>query len=446
MFKKVLIANRGEIAVRVIAALREMGIRSVAVYSEADRECLHARLADESVCIGPPPAIQSYLNIQALIAAAEVTQSEAIHPGYGFLAENPRFAEVCHDCGLVFIGPDASMMEKLGDKIAARNLAHKAGIPILGGTLDPVADARSATALARKLRFPVILKAAAGGGGRGMRVVTDEREFEPVFLSASEEAEKAFGDGRLYLEKYLENPRHVEIQIMADRKGEVLYFPERECSIQRRHQKLLEESPSPAVTPSLRKKMGECAVKLMKMAHYEGAATVEFLLDEDGLFYFMEVNTRIQVEHPVTEEVTGVDLIQAQVAVAAGERIAPLRKRLQPLGHAIEFRINAEDPKTFVPSPGKVTGLVWPGGPGVRVDSHLYAGYTVPPHYDSLLAKIIVRGADRAEAIRRARRALSCTVVEGVKTSIPLFLRILDNAAFAQGDLSTRFLERQAIV
>jgi acetyl-CoA carboxylase biotin carboxylase subunit len=446
MFRKVLIANRGEIAVRIIAALREMGIRSVAVYSEADRECLHARLADEALCIGPAAAAQSYLNIQALIAAAEVTQAEAVHPGYGFLAENPKFAEVCHDCGLVFIGPDASMMEKLGDKISARKLARKAGIPILGGTLDPVADPKSAVALALKLRFPVILKAAAGGGGRGMRVVTDARDFEQTFLSASGEAEKAFGDGRIYLEKYLENPRHVEIQVMADKSGEVLYFPERECSIQRRHQKLLEESPSPAVHPFLRKKMGECAVKLMKEARYEGAATVEFLLDEDGQFYFMEVNTRIQVEHPVTEEVTGADLIMAQVAVAAGERIGALRKHLQPVGHAIEFRINAEDPKTFVPSPGKVTALAWPSGPGVRVDSHLYAGYSVPPYYDSLLAKLIVRGSDRAETIRRARRALSCAVIEGVKTSIPLFLRILDNAAFHQGDLSTRFLERQAIV
>ena len=446
MFKKVLIANRGEIAVRVAAALREMGIRSVAVYSEADRECLHVRMADESVCIGPAPAAQSYLNIQALIAAAEVTQAEAIHPGYGFLAENPRFAEVCHDCGLIFIGPDAGMMENLGDKISARKLAHKAGIPILGGTLDPVADTKAAMALAHKLRFPVILKAAAGGGGRGMRVVTDARDFEQTFLSASSEAEKAFSDGRLYLEKYLENPRHIEIQIMADRKGETLYFPERECSIQRRHQKLLEESPSPAVSPSLRKKMGECAVKLMKEARYEGAATVEFLLDEDGRFYFMEVNTRIQVEHPVTEEVTGTDLIIAQVAVAAGERITALRKHLQPTAHAIEFRVNAEDPRTFVPSPGRVTRLAWPVGPGVRVDSHLYTGYTVPPHYDSLLAKIIVRGADRTEAIRRARRALSCTILEGVQTSVPLFLRILDNAAFVQGELSTRFLERQAIV
>ncbi len=441
-----LIANRGEIAVRVAAALREMGIRSVAVYSEADRDCLHVRVADESVCIGPAASAQSYLNIQAIIAAAEVTQAEAIHPGYGFLAENPRFAEVCHDCGLVFIGPDAGMMEKLGDKISARKLARKAGIPILGGTLDPVADIKAAVALAHKLRFPVILKAAAGGGGRGMRVVTDARDFEQTFLGASGEAEKAFGDGRLYLEKYLENPRHIEIQIMADKKGETLYFPERECSIQRRHQKLLEESPSAAVSASLRKKMGECAVKLMKEARYEGAATVEFLLDEDGQFYFMEVNTRIQVEHPVTEEVTGADLIMAQVAVAAGERITTLRKHLQPVGHAIEFRVNAEDPRTFVPSPGTISRLAWPVGPGVRVDSHLYAGYTVPPHYDSLLAKIIVRGADRTEVIRRARRALSCTVVEGVKTSIPLFLRILDNAAFVQGDISTRFLERQAIV
>ena len=446
MFTKVLIANRGEIACRIIAALRESGIRSVAVYSEADRDCLHVRLADEAVCIGPASAARSYLNMTSIIAAAEMTQCDAIHPGYGFLAENHRFAEICNDCRIVFIGPDASMMEKLGDKISARRIAKKAGIPILGGTLDPVADIKEAVRIARKVRFPVILKAAAGGGGRGMRVVGEEAAFEQVFLSASNEAEKAFGDGRLYLEKYLENPRHVEIQVLADRHGNVVWFPERECSIQRRHQKLIEETPSPAVKPSLRKKIGECAVRLMREARYHGAATVEFLLDEDGSFYFMEVNTRIQVEHPITEMHCGVDLIKGQLAVAAGEKIDRLRRMLRCHGHAMEFRINAEDPRTFVPSPGRVTHLVLPGGLGVRVDTHLYSGYVVPPYYDSLLAKLIIFGQSRSEVLARARRALAGFILEGIQTSIPLYQKILDNEAFIHGDFSTRFLERHSFV
>jgi len=446
LFTKVLIANRGEIACRIISALRESGIRSVAVYSEADRDCLHVRLADEAICIGPASAARSYLNMTSIIAAAEMTQCDAIHPGYGFLAENHRFAEICNDCRIVFIGPDASMMEKLGDKISARRIAKKAGIPILGGTLDPVADIKEAVRIARKVRFPVILKAAAGGGGRGMRVVGDESVFEQVFLSASNEAEKAFGDGRLYLEKYLENPRHVEIQVLADRHGTVVWFPERECSIQRRHQKLIEETPSPAVKPSLRKKIGECAVRLMREARYHGAATVEFLLDEDGSFYFMEVNTRIQVEHPITEMHCGVDLIKGQLAVAAGEKIDHLRRTLNCHGHAMEFRINAEDPKTFVPSPGRITHLVLPGGLGVRVDTHVYSGYVVPPYYDSLLAKLIIFGQSRAEVLARARRALAGFILEGVQTSIPLYQKILDNEAFIHGDLSTRFLERHSFV
>lgn len=446
MFTKILIANRGEIAIRIMRACRELGISTVAVYSEADRNALFAKYADEAVYVGPSPASQSYLRIDRILEAAEETGSEGIHPGYGFLSENPAFARACEEKGVVFIGPTSRSIDKMGSKIAARDIMKSAGVPIVPGSEGGITDPQEAVDLVESIGYPILLKPAAGGGGIGMKIVWEDKGLGPALDSARSIARSAFGDETVYIEKYLAEPRHIEFQILADSRGKTIHVSDRECSIQRRHQKLLEESPSPAVTPSLRKKMGECAVKLMKMAHYEGAATVEFLLDEDGLFYFMEVNTRIQVEHPVTEEVTGVDLIQAQVAVAAGERIAPLRKRLQPLGHAIEFRINAEDPKTFVPSPGKVTGLVWPGGPGVRVDSHLYAGYTVPPHYDSLLAKIIVRGADRAEAIRRARRALSCTVVEGVKTSIPLFLRILDNAAFAQGDLSTRFLERQAIV
>jgi acetyl-CoA carboxylase biotin carboxylase subunit len=446
LFTKVLIANRGEIACRIISALKEMGIRSVAVYSEGDKDSLHVRLADEAVCIGPAQASESYLNMTAIIAAAEVTQAEAIHPGYGFLAENPKFAEICAECRVVFIGPDASMMEKLGDKISARRIAKKVGIPILEGTLDPVCDTKQAVRIARKIHFPVILKAAAGGGGRGMRVVTDEASFEQVFLSASSEADKAFGDGRLYLEKYLENPRHVEIQVLADRHGDVVWFPERECSIQRRHQKLIEETPSPAVKPSLRKKIGDCAVRLVKEAKYHGAGTVEFLLDEDQAFYFMEVNTRIQVEHPITEVHCSVDLIKAQLAVAAGERIDRMRKTLACQGHAMEFRINAEDPRTFIPSPGRITHLVLPGGPGVRLDTHLYAGYTVPTHYDSLLAKLIVFGKDRPEVLARARRALSGFLIEGVKTSIPLYLKILENEAFINGDLSTRFLERHSFI
>jgi acetyl-CoA carboxylase biotin carboxylase subunit len=442
LFKKVLIANRGEIAIRIINALKELDIKSVAIYSEADKDSLHVQLADEAICIGPPHPLQSYLNITSILSAAEVSGAEAIHPGYGFLAENPKFAEICEECGLVFIGPKASMMEKLGDKISARKIASQASVPILQGTIDPISDLNEAIKIAKKIKFPVILKAAAGGGGRGMRIVTSEDDFENVFLSASSEAEKAFGDGRLYLEKYLEEPRHIEIQVLADNHKNIICFPERDCSIQRRHQKLIEESPSPAVSPSLRKKIQEAAEKLIKKAGYVGAGTVEFLLDEEGNFYFMEVNTRIQVEHPVTEIVSGVDLVKAQILIAQGENISYLRKKTNFGSHCIEFRINAEDPQKFIPSVGKIETLRIPCGIGVRLDTHIYQGYNIPPFYDSLLAKLIIWGENRKEAIKRAKRALSGFVIEGVKTTIPLYLKILDDEAFINGAFSTRYLER----
>lgn len=442
MFKKVLIANRGEIAIRIINALKELGIKSISVFSEADKDSLHVQLADESICIGPPHPLQSYLNITSILSAAEVTGAEAIHPGYGFLAENPKFAEICEECGLIFIGPNAKMMEKLGDKISARKIATDSSVPVLQGTLDPISDLKEAMKVAKKIKFPVILKAAAGGGGRGMRIVTSEEDFENVFLSASSEAEKAFGDGRMYLEKYLEEPRHVEIQVLADKHKNIICFPERDCSIQRRHQKLIEESPSTAVTPSIRKKLMESAEKLMKKAGYVGAATVEFLLDEDGNFYFMEVNTRIQVEHPVTEVITSTDLVKTQILIAQGENISYLRKKIDFKGHCIEFRINAEDPQKFMPSVGKIEHLRFPCGMGVRLDTHIYEGYNIPPFYDSLLAKLIVWGENRKESILRGKRALSSFDIKGVKTTIPLYIKILEDESFANGAFSTRYLER----
>lgn len=442
MFKKVLIANRGEIAIRIINALKELGLKSVAVFSEADKNSLHVQLADESICIGPAHPLQSYLNITSILSAAEVSGAEAIHPGYGFLAENPKFAEICEECGIVFIGPKASMMEKLGDKISARKIAVDSSVPVLQGTLDPISDLKEALKIAKKIKFPVILKAAAGGGGRGMRIVTSEDDFENVFLSASSEAEKAFGDGRLYLEKYLEEPRHVEIQVLSDSHKNIICFPERDCSIQRRHQKLIEESPSPAITGSLRSKIEDCAKKLVKKSGYVGAATVEFLLDEEGDFYFMEVNTRIQVEHPVTEVISSIDLVKNQILIAQGENISYLKKKVDLKGHCIEFRINAEDPQKFIPSVGKIELLRFPFGIGVRIDSHIYQGYNIPPFYDSLLAKIIVWGEDRKEAILRGKRALSSFTIEGVKTTIPLYLKILEDESFINGAFSTRYLER----
>ncbi len=443
MLSKVLIANRGEIALRVIQACRELGVASVAVHSDADRESLHVQMADESVCIGGPYANTSYLNISAVIAAAEITGADAIHPGYGFLAENAHFAEIVEACGLKFIGPHPASIRLMGNKSAARRAVAEAGVPVLPGSKEPLKSRSEALELAETIGYPVILKASAGGGGRGMRLAFDSRELRHAFDTARTEAEKAFGDPSVYLEKYLERPRHIEFQILADEHGRVVHLGERECSIQRRHQKLLEEAPSVVLSPEQRREMGRAAVAAARAARYVSAGTVEFLLDEDGGFYFMEMNTRIQVEHPVTEMVTGVDLVREQLRIAAGERMSlPPRRSVGVRGHAIEFRINAEDPETFAPSPGRVTRVILPGGPGVRVDTHLYAGYTIPPYYDSLIAKVIVHGADRREAIARGRRALQMLRIEGVKTSTRLHLRILDDRDFIDGNLSTRFMDR----
>ena len=442
-FRKILIANRGEIALRVIQACRELGIATVAVYSTADRESLHVTYADEEVCIGPPPSAQSYLNLTAIISAAEITGADAVHPGYGFLAENARFAEVLGECKLGWIGPRPETIRLMGDKAQARRTAQACGVPILPGSAEPLADLDEARRTARQVGFPVILKAAAGGGGRGMRIVASEQDLEGQFATARAEAEKAFGDGSIYLERYLREPRHIEFQVFGDRHGSVIHLGERECSIQRRHQKLIEESPSPALTPALRAEMGEAAVRLCREVGYENAGTIEFLLDEQGRFYFMEMNTRIQVEHPVTEEVMAVDLVKQQIEVAAGAPLA-IPPDLSPRGHAIECRINAEDPTSFAPSPGRMTTFHLPGGPGVRVDTHGYESYAIPPHYDSLVAKLIARGRSREEALARMRRALDCFHIEGIKTSIPLHRRILDDSEFIAGRLSTRFMERFA--
>ena len=440
MFKKILIANRGEIALRIIQACRELDIRTVAVHSTADSDSLHVTYADEDVCIGPPPSPQSYLKIGSVIAAAEITGADAIHPGYGFLSENAHFAEVLAECGIGWIGPPPESIRAMGDKANARKVATEAGVPVLPGTTEPLANGDEARQLAESIGFPVILKAAAGGGGRGMRIVWEADQIEGQFNTASEEALRAFGDGSMYLEKYLVRPRHVEIQVFADQFGNVVHLGERECSIQRRHQKLIEESPSPALNLELREKMGAAAVRLAKAVNYVNAGTIEFLLDEDGSFYFMEMNTRIQVEHPVTEMVMGVDLVKEQIRVAAGERLS-FRPGLQPRGHAIECRINAEDPVKFTPSPGRLTTLHLPGGPGVRVDTHAYQEYMIPPHYDSMVAKLIVHGQDREEAISRMKRALDFFVVEGIKTTIPLHKQILRDPFFCRGELSTRFME-----
>ncbi len=440
MFKKILIANRGEIALRIIQACRELGIQTVAVYSTADRDSLHLTYADEDVCIGPPPSSGIYLNISSIISAAEITGADAVHPGYGFLAENAHFAEVLKECRLAWIGPRPDVIRTMGDKAQARQAATAAGVPVLPGSRDPLSSPDEARELAAAVGYPVILKAAAGGGGRGMRIVTQAADIENQFATASQEAEKAFGDGRVYLEKYLVQPRHIEFQVFGDLHGKVIHLGERECSIQRRHQKLLEESPSPALTPELRREMGAAAVRLCTAVGYENAGTIEFLLDGDGSFYFMEMNTRIQVEHPVTEMVTGIDLVKLQIQVAAGQPLA-IQNGLKPRGHAIECRINAENPDTFAPSPGKLKTFHPPGGPGTRVDTHAYEDYVVPPHYDSLVAKLIVHDRTRAEAIARMSRALDFFVVEGIHTSIPLHKRILRDPEFAAGRLSTRFME-----
>ena len=445
MFRKILIANRGEIALRVIRACRDLGIRTVAVYSEADRESLHVRFADEDVCIGPPPARDSYLNIPRIIAAAEVTGAEAIHPGYGFLAENAEFAEICERSDIAFIGPGADQIRQMGDKAVARRTMASVGVPTVPGSEGAIADADAAMDIARSIGFPVIIKAAAGGGGKGMRVANDEEVFSAQFQMAQNEARAAFGDPTVYLEKYLVRPRHIEVQVIGDKQGRIMHLGERECSLQRRHQKLIEEAPSPALTPELRARMGEAAVRGCEAIGYFSAGTIEFLLDQDGSFYFMEMNTRIQVEHPVTEMVTGVDLVQEQIRIAAGEPLSvPAEGFGKFRGHAIECRVNAEDPaRNFAPSPGTVTTFHQPGGPGVRVDTHAYAGYRVPPNYDSLLAKLIVHGATRDEAIQRTLFALECFVIEGVQTTIPFLVELLQTPEFLAGDIDTKFVERR---
>jgi acetyl-CoA carboxylase biotin carboxylase subunit len=443
MFKKILIANRGEIALRVIRACRELGVQTVAVYSEADRESLHVRFADDDVCIGPAPARDSYLKIPRIIAAAEIAGADAIHPGYGFLAENAEFAETCAASNIAFIGPTAEQIRIMGDKAAARKAMTDVGVPIIPGTPGPVEDADEALEFARSIGFPVIIKAAAGGGGKGMRVAAEPEDFTRSFQLARSEALSAFGNGDVYVEKYLERPRHVEFQIMGDRHGHVIHLGERDCSVQRRHQKLIEEAPSPAVTPELRASMGEAAVRGAAAIDYVGAGTIEMLLNEDGNYFFMEMNTRIQVEHPVTEMLTGIDLVKEQIRVAAGEELSV--SEIPPLrGHVIECRVNAEDPaRNFQPSPGRIDVFHPPGGPGVRLDTHVYTGYTVPPFYDSLLAKLICQGRDRQEALRRMQVALESFIIEGVTTTIPFLARVMADPHFQAGDIDTKFLERE---
>ncbi|HUP62783.1 MAG TPA: acetyl-CoA carboxylase biotin carboxylase subunit [Thermoanaerobaculia bacterium] len=441
MFSKVLIANRGEIALRVIAACKEMGLKTVAVHSEADRDSLHVRYADDDVCIGPAASKQSYLSISSIIAAAEISGADAIHPGYGFLSENPHFAEIVSECQLTFIGPPPEAIRLMGDKARARETAKKAGVPIIPGSDGAVTSVDEAAGVAREIGFPVILKAAAGGGGRGMRICWEESDLQNQYETARSEAERAFGVADVYLEKYLERPRHIEIQVFGDTHGRVVHLGERECSIQRRHQKLIEESPSPALDDETRTRMGEAAVRLCQSVNYVNAGTIEFLY-QDGEFYFMEMNTRIQVEHPVTEEVTGIDLVKEQIRVAAGEPLSIPNGEFRLRGHAMEFRVNAEDPVTFAPNPGKIRELHLPGGPGVRIDTHIYRDYVIPPHYDSLLAKLIVRGKDRTETLARGRRALEQFVLEGVKTSLPLHRAILNNDQFIRGEISTRFMDK----
>jgi acetyl-CoA carboxylase biotin carboxylase subunit len=442
VFDKILIANRGEIALRVIRACRELGIRTVAVYSQADRDSLHVRFSDEDICIGPPASRESYLNIPRIIAAAEVTGADAIHPGYGFLAENAEFAEVCERSGLVFIGPSADQIRRMGDKAEARRAMIEAGVPVVPGSKGAIETAEAARAEADRIGYPVIIKAAAGGGGKGMRVAESPELIENTFTMARNEAAAAFNDARVYMERFVHRPRHVEIQVLGDRHGNVIHLGERDCSVQRRHQKLIEEAPSPALTPELRARMGEAAVRAAEAIGYSNAGTVEFLLGADGHFYFMEMNTRIQVEHPVTEMVTGVDLVKEQIRSAAGE---PLRFSGPPelRGHSIEVRINAEDPEhDFRPSPGTISAFHSPGGPGIRIDSHVYAGYRVPPFYDSLLGKLIAYGSTREEAIGRALQALEEFIIEGVHTTIPFLSMVLRHPEFAAGHVDTSFVGR----
>ncbi len=443
MFSKILIANRGEIAVRVIRACKEMGIRTVAIYSEADRNSLHVRLADEAICVGGPKAAQSYLNIPAIISAAEITDVEGIHPGYGFLSQNAHFAEICESCNITFIGPSSNAIRLMGDKIAAKDLMRKTGIRIIPGSMSAVKNKEDALKIARRIFYPVMVKAAAGGGGRGMRVCHNDVRLISALMTCQAEAEASFGNGDIFIEKYIQEPRHIEFQILADKFGHMVHLGERDCTIQRRHQKLIEEAPSPAVDPKLRRKMGEMAVRAARAAGYSSVGTVEFLLDKDGEFYFIEMNTRIQVEHPVTEIVTGIDLIKEQIKVAAGETLNLKQDDITLTGWAIEARINAEDPANgFAPSPGRIETYYQPGGPGIRVDTHVHAGYDIPPDYDSLLAKLIASGPTRQDAIRTMQRALDEYLIEPIRTTLPLHRQIFSDPTFWRGHIATDYLER----
>jgi len=442
MFKKILIANRGEIALRIICACRELGIKTVAVYSEADEHALHVRFADEDVCIGPARSLDSYLSVPAIISAAEITGADAIHPGYGFLSESAYLAEVCEACHIKFIGPYPNVIRLMGDKARARKAMKKAGVPVLPGSDGPVQGEEQALKVAKELGYPVIIKAVSGGGGRGMRVVRAADDLPKSLKTAQREAEAAFGVGDVYLEKYVESPRHIEIQVLGDHHGNVIHLGERECSIQRRHQKLIEEAPSPVLSEKQRRRLGASVVDAAKAVQYTNAGTFEFLMDPSGHFYFLEVNTRLQVEHPVTEFVTGMDIVKEQILIAAGRRLSVRQNEIQIHGHSIECRINAEDPDTFVPSPGLIHAFSVPGGPGVRVDSYAHSECTVSPYYDSLIAKIITYGRDRREAIARMRRTLEMTVIDGIKTSIPMHLKILNDPDFLAGGLSTAFMDR----
>ena len=443
MFNKILIANRGEIAVRIIRACREMGIRTVAVYSEADKDCLHTLLADEAICIGPAPSSQSYLNMERILSATVAMKADAIHPGFGFLSENARFAKLCQQCNITFIGPSAEIINRMGNKSEARNTMMQAGVPVVPGSKEPVYTAEDGLVMAKEIGFPVMIKASSGGGGKGMRISRSEEDFTEHFNAAQLESVKGFSDDTMYIEKYIEKPRHVEFQIMGDKFGHVVHLGERDCSIQRRHQKVMEESPCEVISPELRKKMGEVAVKAAKAVNYENAGTIEFLLDKDKNFYFMEMNTRIQVEHPVTEMVSGLDLIKEQIRVAAGEPLSVTQDQVEIQGHAIECRINAENPKKhFMPCPGRITNVHIPGGNGVRVDTHIYNDYKVPANYDSMLMKLIVYDKDRASAIAKMRSALGEVIIEGIETNIDFQYEILENEAFQKGDTDTGFIEK----
>ncbi len=444
MFRKVLVANRGEIAVRVIRACRELGIRTVAIYSEADRHALHTQMADEAFCIGPPPAAESYLNIPNIMSTAELLGVDAIHPGYGFLSENPHFSEICRDCNITFIGPTPEAIAAMGNKAQAREQMQRAGIPVIPGSPGPVRSEGDAQVLARTIGFPLLVKASAGGGGRGMRLVHNREDLRAALQTAQAEAEAAFGSGEVYIEKYVEEPRHIEVQILADAHGAIVHLGARDCSVQRRHQKLLEEAPPPGLRDRFLQTLGKAAVRAAHAISYTGAGTVEFLVDRTGRFYFMEMNTRIQVEHPLTEQLTGIDIVKAQIRVAAGETLGIGQGDVAPRGHAIECRINAEDPRhDFRPAPGTLTAFIPPGGPGIRVDTHAYTGYTIPTYYDSLLAKVVAWGSTRMEAITRMRRALTEFEITGVPTTIPFHILVLDNAFFRRGEVYTNFVQRR---